>query len=209
MTKSFGEYVKAESFEKYVIDGVYTGPKLLRSSVSCYSSDIRSLGNLEEVQGSVRLIHCHNLKSLGKLRKAYWQVVISHCANLESLGDLRTIRGTLNMTDLPRLLSSGKLEEVQGDLNINQVPFKNLGSLRIIGNKCSIPEGVLPPACRLSYRLKIYTDRESYQAPSEYKAILASIKAASLSELLTMRINIHKYFKPFIDVKLKGGDPWK
>jgi hypothetical protein len=96
-------------------------------------SDIKSLGNLEYVEGHFSLNGCKKIKTLGKIKKVDGYVGLDE-SSIESLGELEFVKGDLSLYYCENIKNLGNLKKVLGDLNLRFSSIESLGDLEFVGN---------------------------------------------------------------------------
>lgn len=103
--------------------------------------DIRSLGNIEIVEGTLGLSHT-SISSLGKLRKvkgSFWISYLHQSSDLYDLNELEEVSGSLLLRGLA-IRSLSKLKTVGGILNLRGTSIEDLGALNFVGEHLYLPK---------------------------------------------------------------------
>jgi hypothetical protein len=102
---------------------------------------IKSLGNIEEINGDLALIGTA-LKSLGKLKTitgSLWIAQFEPYTNLIDLENLEIVGKDLYLKGSP-IQSLNKLKKVGGTLNLRKTDIQTLGDLEYVGNHIYLPK---------------------------------------------------------------------
>ena len=108
-------------------------------------SSIESLGELEYIDGSLRLTGCKNITTLGKLKKVVGGLWLTY-SSIESLGDLEFVIGRLDLSNCENIKTLGKLKRVEGDLDLSYSPIESLGEVEFVGEILYIRDTNIPPS---------------------------------------------------------------
>lgn len=114
--------------------------KTIDSDISIFDDEIKTLGDIEIVNGDLGLISCE-LESLGNLKKIKGSFVISTTRSvsfIESLENIEEIGGDcwLRYTNIKSL---GQLKRVNGNLNLRDTNIQELGNLAYVGGNLFLP----------------------------------------------------------------------
>jgi len=109
-------------------------------------SSIESLGELEFVEGKLKLYGCENIKTLGKLKKVVRGYLNLGNSSIESLGELEFVGGHLALHICKKIKTLGNLKKVDGNLELNFSPIESLGNLQFVGGDLLIYNTKIHPS---------------------------------------------------------------
>jgi hypothetical protein len=99
-----------------------------------HCDNLKTLGDLERIDGVANIQECENLESLGKLERVGYWLDLNLCYRLKSLDNLKYVGYWLNLRYCMGLESLGDLEYVGGDLTLADCQnLKSLGNLKYVG----------------------------------------------------------------------------
>ena len=101
-------------------------------------STIKSLGNLESVNGYLDLGYCEELTDLGKLKYVGEGLALNN-TNITSLNNLKYVGHYLQLSETP-IKDLSKLKYVGGYLKLNNTNIESLGDLEEIGDYLYAPD---------------------------------------------------------------------
>jgi hypothetical protein len=150
------KYLKLNGNPKYIIVG---NVKLSRREDICdlgnlvgvdgnlnlNFSAIKSLGELEFVDGDFGLYECQNIKTLGKLKKVWCNLDLRY-SSIESLGELELVFRNFDLFGCRNLKTLGKLKRVGGNLDLNNTTLELLGELQFVGDELDATNTKIPPS---------------------------------------------------------------
>ena len=131
-------------------NNLFNNVSKIKGDAKFHDSEMDHLGNLREIEGTVRLTSC-NIKSLGKLKRIGGDFVkgwdrLQDTGDLEEIGgnveiistrnfdftNLKRIKGNFEAGDTTIVRSLGSIEEIDGNL-IHAKDIEDFGNLRRIG----------------------------------------------------------------------------
>ena len=119
--------------QKYeIIDGVYVGPEVWEGKLGIIGTDLKSLGKLKVVTGSMYAYGVSTLCDLGCLEEVGGSLYIRG-TSVRSLGCLKKVGSDLNALGVNTLYDLGCLEEVGRYLYITGTSVRSLNNLKKVG----------------------------------------------------------------------------
>lgn len=107
---------------------------IINGNLDLSDSSILSLGNLQEVKGSLNLYLSKSIIDLGQLKNIYGNLTINSI-KIKSTGLLRLIKGDCRLIECTSLITLNKLKKVSGILNLYYCSsLKSLGKLKMRDN---------------------------------------------------------------------------
>ena len=117
--------------------------KTIIKSIIIRGEHVEFLYGIEKIKGTLGICDS-NIKSLGDLKEIegdFW--ISSHTvySPLKSLGNLEKVGGNLSLP-YSNVVDLGKLRIVEGKINLRDTQINNLGSLEYVGENLSLPKRV-------------------------------------------------------------------
>ena len=134
----------------------------IHNDICIKGSDIRNLGEIKKLYGTLNIICNKYLKNLGELnyiKKGIW----GRDSNLTSLGNLEKVGGSVDLKG-SSIKSLGKLTRVGGKLTLRDTKIKDLGVLKYVGKDLYLPkrlEGIDLNNIEIKGKVRYWNDKNT------------------------------------------------
>lgn len=214
----------AKHFEDYIDkNGIYQGPEIWTGHVCV--SEVKSLGTLKEIYGTLRVQHSSAFCDLGNLEQAHACVYlsgnpklltlgslkrvdrnldVSGCGNLRDLGMLAYVGGYANLSNTS-LTSLGKLIEISGPLDVRNLSLTSFEPVKHIGRVLTVSRGTyVPPTLRVP---KVSIEGKVQSSLLYYAGVSEMVKKTPLATLILKKCqeNLDEVHLSLIEKKIKSG----